>query len=225
MNNGPDRMKRWPFVGGALLFVSLLLLLPSVTRAERPVLPPRTTPTVTPTPVLPTATSIPTPTPSGIPALEDEEGEGSGTIRLVVQGDAAASIDWPSLWTEVSWVDGEGIWHAVEGWQSGLDSVSGGMGMKSWSVPASLFGQGPFRWEIYDRRGGELLAASRNFNLPGREGLTVTVEVTLEDDAAAPEPLLPASGGDAAGGALLLLGVVLCFVIGAVGGAILDFRF
>ena len=42
---------------------------------------------------------------------------------------------------------------------------------KQWMVFLANFGQGPFRWAVFDHQGGNLLGYSASFNLPGA-GLT-----------------------------------------------------
>jgi len=82
------------------------------------------------------------------------------------------------LWTVVQWQDGSGDWHDVEGWQGTLDDIQNEIGYKVWWVAKSGLGTGPFRWLVYQSKGGRLLATSEPFYLPGFKGGTVMVEVS-----------------------------------------------
>lgn len=79
------------------------------------------------------------------------------------------------VWTIVQWQDNAGDWRDVEGWQGTLDQGN----KKTWWVAAKDFGQGPFRWTIYDGAGGPMLAASAPFYLPDQANQTVTIELPL----------------------------------------------
>lgn len=164
MNNWPQHHKAL-CVGGmiGLALLALSLLGPALVVAAPLMLPPR------PTPMPPSA---------ALPA--------GGAIVLQVQGDLAA---WPALWTLVEWQDEQGAWHPVEGWIGPLDTVTATGGEKGWGVPPDYFGQGPFRWAVYQQQGGDRLAESAVFSLPGQSGETTTVTVMLTP------ALLPASGG------------------------------
>jgi hypothetical protein len=81
------------------------------------------------------------------------------------------------LWTGVQWQDGLGDWHAVQSWQGTLDAVVDGEGSKLWWVAQAQWGQGPFRWELYQGQGGPVLARSGPFSLPRLANQTVRVQV------------------------------------------------
>ncbi len=132
------------FVRGLLLSVVLLagLGLTSV-QAAPSALPPR--PTAVPT-------STPTSTPTA--ALPSSISGGSITLRV-----AAAPID---LWSTVEWQSAAGNWYLVDGWQGTLDSDQ----TKTWWVAKADLGKGPFRWALYERRGGQRWAVSEPFTLP-----------------------------------------------------------
>jgi hypothetical protein len=85
----------------------------------------------------------------------------------------------PGLFTTVEWQDNEGHWRLVEGWQGDLDDPGGQT--KTWWVSPSHSNCGPFRWVVYDRRGGEVLAVSQPFRLPGRSA-TLAVEIALSGE-------------------------------------------
>jgi len=138
-----------------------------------------------------------------------------GAIVLQVQGDLAA---WPALWTLVEWEDEQGAWHPVEGWVGPLDTVTATGGEKGWGIPPEHFGQGPFRWVIYTRQGGDRLVQSAAFLLPGQPGETTVVTMAVV------AALLPASGGKMPGalwvgpGLVLLAGALLLRRRRATGG-------
>ena len=56
-------------------------------------------------------------------------------------------------WIAVQWGDGLGHWQTVTGWEGTADSVDATTGQlfKQWVVQQANFGQGPFRWAMFDR--------------------------------------------------------------------------
>jgi len=92
---------------------------------------------------------------------------------------AGLGIPWQALWTVVQWQDDRGRWQDVNGWQGNLDAVVGGEGRKTWWLPNSLRGKGPFRWQVYQVEGGRLLATSEPFDMPAAAGRKMTVELSL----------------------------------------------
>lgn len=89
-----------------------------------------------------------------------------GSIHLKVSGAPATA------WTVVQWQDGLGGWHNVEGWRGDLDE---GGTQKVWWVLERNFGQGPFRWIVYEKRDGMVWGMSVSFFLPRFGGDTITV--------------------------------------------------
>jgi len=79
------------------------------------------------------------------------------------------------LWTIVQWQDSAGGWHDIEGWSGALDEG----GQKVWWVGPAIFGEGPFRWVVYQSQGGQLLATSDPFYLPDSVGKKVRVGMSL----------------------------------------------
>ena len=67
----------------------------------------------------------------------------------------------------------DGVWHDVTGWRGHMRG-----GQVRWQVAEKDFGTGPFRWVVYDKEGGRLLAVSASFTLPDSGSQTVTVEVS-----------------------------------------------
>ncbi len=163
-------------LGAGILFVLTLTVgavligavSPLKTRALPP-LPPRPTPQ-------PTPTSMPDTIPSSNGSPD------GGLITLYVRADPEVMREighWRNIWTEVQWQDGLRNWHDVSGWRGVLDRFSGGLGRKTWWVAKGHLGAGPFRWVIYDGRGGDPLAYSEPFYLPSHPGRIVAVEVTI----------------------------------------------
>jgi hypothetical protein len=93
-----------------------------------------------------------------------------GTIILKVSGAPATA------WTVVQWQDGLGVWHDVDGWRGDLDDGDGDQ--KLWAVLGKNFGQGPFRWVVYEKRDGKEWGVSASFFLPRFPGDKVEVSVT-----------------------------------------------
>lgn len=121
-------------------------------------LPPRPTPSVT---LMPTPTSQPS-------RHERTASEPLGRIRLAVTPASAG------LWAVVQWQGGDGVWHDVAGWQGNLTETG-----QRWAVERRNFGEGPFRWVVYNEAGGDLLAVSTPFDLPAAAGEEVVSEVRL----------------------------------------------
>jgi hypothetical protein len=110
-----------------------------------------------------------------------------------LEAQSTADLQWVNLWTVVEQQTEDGSWRAIEGWQGAFDNVVAAVGYKTWDVPSSLFGQGPFRWRVDTERNGQMLATSQPFTLPDRAGVRLTVVVTLPAVPVQPI-LLPASG-------------------------------
>ena len=148
-------------------------LLPAVTQAAPLALPPRPTPQ--PAPI--SHTTSPSRPPAG----------GFIELRFQTNREGIRSIgQWQGLWTVVQEQDGLGNWQSLEeGWQGTFDEFSCDRdenvceGKKTWWVARADFGQGPFRWVVYQRRGGEPLAQSETFYLPRSTGESVKVEASF----------------------------------------------
>ncbi|MBN1874102.1 MAG: hypothetical protein JXA33_07715 [Anaerolineae bacterium] len=161
------------------------IVLPSVTAAAPSSLPVRPTP-------MPTATPFLVPTLTPVPRISTTHDVVGGMIVLQVNGGAEPGIDWQALFTVVQWQDALGTWHTIEGWQGTCDEVVTGIGYKTWWVSTEMLGNGPFRWLVYDRQGGRLMATSVPFSLPVKGGEQVNVVVTLSSTAT--PILLPETG-------------------------------
>ncbi len=186
------------FIGG-LLFVGML---PIWVQAAPPPLPTRPIPTDTPTPTpMPTATPTATLTPIAEP---------SQSSSIVLEAQSTTPLEWDRLWTVIEWQDGDGAWQPVEGWQGPFDAVDAARGHKTWSIPPTLFGRGPFRWRVDTARNGLTLATSQSFTLPERAGVRLTIELTLP--AAPSQPVLLPMTGSSLGwlAAVILMASLLC---------------
>ena len=120
----------------------------------------------------------PPPLPPEEPASAPKPAPEGGRINLQVQFPEWLPYQWQELWTEVQWLDEDGYWRDVAGWQGTLDSVEDGAGTKTWWVAKNDLGRGPFHWRLYRGQGGRLLATSEQFYLPQRNGETVRVELS-----------------------------------------------
>jgi hypothetical protein len=180
-------------LGGLLIVGGMLLLgmVPPWAQAAPPLLPTRPLPTATPTPtasVTPTPPSAPTITPPQPAAPETTQ-----SSAIILEAQSTADLQWANLWTVIEQQTADGAWQVIEGWQGAFDSVVAAVGYKTWDVPPSLFGQGPFRWRVDTERSGQTLATSQPFTLPDRAGVRLTVVVTLSAVPVQPI-LLPVSG-------------------------------
>jgi hypothetical protein len=136
-----------------IALVGLILIGSWQSTAQAGTLPPPPRPTLTPTPYAP--------------------GSAGTYIELRLPTDNI------NLWTVVQWQDRVGGWHDVEGWRGVLDDINDHKGDKIWWVLPYSYGDGPCRWEVYDRAGGKLLATSSSFLLP-EANQHVIVEVVLK---------------------------------------------
>lgn len=163
-----NREKLLFFIGiGGLVSVLLWVgMLPSLSLAAPSALPIRPTPfsaTATPTPPSPTATPF---------EYKQAVSEATGAfIELRVQPPLSG------LWTAVQWRDASGIWYTIEGWQGALESD----GTKTWWLPGTLFGYGPFRWVVYDEPGGDIISISESFYLPRSANRIISMDVLLSE--------------------------------------------
>lgn len=144
--------------GGLCLALLIMLSIPSAQAAD---LPPRPTPVPTP---IPQATSIPGAATSSSGAF----------IELQVPG---AHSTW---WTTIQWQDTAAAWITVTGWQGSFDTISSGIGHKLWWVAPADLGKGPFRWAVYDSKGGQLLATSEPFDLPAKARIKIIVQAAVK---------------------------------------------
>jgi hypothetical protein len=130
----------------------------------------------------------PRPTPITAPPASPEPPRTVDGGKIVLQtlfGDEwpSTGMNWQDLYTVVQWRDLLGDWYDVSGWQGSLDKVYADghqvKGMKTWWVPADIFCDGLFRWQVYVSQDGKLLAQSTDFNLPELIEQSVVVVVAL----------------------------------------------
>ncbi len=75
---------------------------------------------------------------------------------------------------EVQWGDAIGGWHRVDGWSGSLDQITPqGVPFKRYTVFPSNYGQGPFRWVIYNLDGQTVWAIGPKFTLPTVDGTSL----------------------------------------------------
>lgn len=148
------RKSLWSCRQAILVICLALLIIPAVLApAPADAMPPRP----------PRATA--TPTPPTAPSLERT----LIVLKLSLWPELAPD-GWQTLWTGIQWQDAFGAWHDIAGWQGALDEAFRGVGEKTWAVAHGHLGSGPYRWLVYARPGGEIVAASAPFYLPSAAG-------------------------------------------------------
>ncbi|MBE2198070.1 MAG: hypothetical protein IAE79_05630 [Anaerolinea sp.] len=149
-----------------LFFASLTLAATDSGLPDRP-------PTMTPLPA-PTDTPEPVQSPTQVPPAETVQHNApvaGGFLLLQIVGGNNA------LWTEMQWLASDGAWMTVDGWR-GNPSADG---VVMWYVgPENLGFRAWFRWLVFDKEGGQLLATSDAFKLPGGAQQVVPVTVTVD---------------------------------------------
>ena len=121
-------------------------------------------------PALPAHAELP-PRPESSPTPPTEPSNDS-TIGAQIRLEVAGAVG--NEWTVVEWQDpNTSDWHTVEGWQGTLEAT----GIQVWWVGKTEFGQSPFRWLLYDEKGGTLLDMSAEFTLPTRNKQIVVVSI------------------------------------------------
>ena len=175
--------------------ISDLVVVGSVDN-ELPIRPPTPIATLAPTSVptsmpttIPTSvpTSMPTPRPTDqatpVPTTEAPTKEAPAPPQPVIDG-GFIQLNIYGLggrpWTQIQWLDRDGIWHDVNGWGGHLTENNNVL----WYVGSNHLGtRSAFRWQIYDSEGGSLLATSDEFRLPTVAKETVYVIVSLAGDS------------------------------------------
>jgi hypothetical protein len=152
-------------------------IVPGVTGATTPAATsPTTAPSTAPAPAA-SATPVTSPTqPSGAVLLTD-----TGNSLFGFSGSDSSIISGYFLglpadsWIAVQWGDGLGNWTTVQGWQGLANSVDTTTGqlIQQWTVEPANYGQGPFRWAVFDKQGGTLAAYSASFTLPASGGFNL----------------------------------------------------
>ena len=148
---------------------------PTLTPTNPADVPERPTSTPTPRPTLP-----PTPYPT---ASASDAQESHAQIILVASGENDGQ------WAVVQWLDGQNVWQDVEGWAGDIRQ-----GQIRWYVQPKEFGQGPFRWAIFDKADGQRLCTSEPFQLPGDSLSEVRVDPgTCVQEPGTKKPSVPDS--------------------------------
>lgn len=112
----------------------------------------------------------PRPTKTVIPANQQPTPDHpSGTLILNTQPAITGA------WSVVQWQDATGVWQDVEGWRGEVSA-----GKTIWWVEQTQWHTGPFRWAIFETKGGKLVATSALFLLPGSGEKTI-VRVLLQN--------------------------------------------
>lgn len=156
-------------------------IVPGVTGGMTPATatPATTTPAATPAPAASATTSATTP--SGAVLLTDT---GSSLFGYPSADTSIISGYFYGLpadsWIAVQWGDGLGNWTTVPGWEGLANSVDTTTGqlIQTWTVESANFGQGPFRWAVFDKQGGNLVAYSAEFTLPANSGFNLFRSLT-----------------------------------------------
>lgn len=95
------------------------------------------------------------------------EGAPEGGARLLLR----AGEQFNERWAAVQWED-RGQWTTVDGWQGTVVN-----GYQRWWVGKDIYGAGPFRWAMLDRKDGAVLVASEPFHLPTAHDKMIVWEV------------------------------------------------
>lgn len=95
-------------------------------------------------------------------------------LSVISAQGAAWSDPTGSTLTAIQWQDGHGGWNTVDTWIAPLTAPQ-----VVWEVFRKDYSSGPFRWVVYDS--GKILGESTPFHLPGADGESVDVVVTLSD--------------------------------------------
>ncbi len=75
------------------------------------------------------------------------------------------------MWVEYG--DSAGNWNKVDGWASKLVTATANLNVPfiQWTVLQANFGQGPFRWVVFNADGKSVWGISDSFNLPAGGGM------------------------------------------------------
>jgi len=116
---------------------------------------------------------------AGLTAALPAAAASNGVIDVYAPGAAAGAP------VDVQWQDPSGNWLAVTGWKAHLDTLDNGVPFKQWSVFPANYGQGLFRWIVFDADGTTVFGISDTFNLPTADGQTVAKTVVAGMNMAA----------------------------------------
>jgi len=120
--------------------------------------------------VMPPAAHADLPPRPGQPVDDDDDEPRPLVASILLQTTPAQS----DLWSVVQWRDADATWHDVEGWRGTVVN-----GRTIWWVEQKDWGKTPYRWVVYQREGGPLLAISDEFALPTQQRQQLVVSVAL----------------------------------------------
>lgn len=94
------------------------------------------------------------------------------------------SMHWQQdLWLQVQWLDDNGIWQDVAGWQGQMDAIEqkeDWVGIKEIWLADTHLGTGPYRWQVSVVSDGRILTTSEPFYLPSKSGDLMALDMMLE---------------------------------------------
>lgn len=100
---------------------------------------------------------------------------GAATARITMK---IAGVS-PTAYAGVQYLDANGVWQNVEGWQSAVTVNEYGVAVAQWGVAAANLGEGSFRWVIYSAAGGAVIGVSPSFDLPTQTGVDYVMHLSL----------------------------------------------
>jgi len=118
------------------------------------------------------------------PAASGELSAWTENVGFDAAGEVVARITMllgqasPATYVGVQYLDANGIWQDVDGWQTSATINADGLAVVQWGVAASSFGQGPLRWMVYAERGGAVVGFSPTFDLPTDVGIDFVMHLS-----------------------------------------------
>lgn len=100
---------------------------------------------------------------------------GAATARITME---IAGVS-PTTYAGVQYLDANGAWQNVEGWQSAVTINEYGVAVAQWGVAAANLGEGSFRWVLYSAAGGSVIGVSPSFELPTQTGVDYVMHLSL----------------------------------------------
>jgi hypothetical protein len=143
---GPFRWVVWDKQGGKVLAMSAAFYFPTYATVVGSIID-FSNPTSTPTAA------------AASKALGMAQSVAEGAIQLRIIHAPAATP-----YVGVQWQYTNGTWYDVPAWAGPLDPKANGY-VRHWVDPID-FGKGPFRWVVWDKQGGNVLAMSAPFHFP-----------------------------------------------------------
>lgn len=170
---GPFRWVVFATNGGSVWGTSPSFTLPTDASANLV-----TTLTGAPIPATTVAAATSTPTAPVTPAASMKTLTAwSQTLGFETRGAAIARITMmiapvsPTTFVGVQYLDANGAWQNVQGWQTVATINDKGIAVVQWGLSKASFGQGPMRWIVYGAQGGTVIGVSPVFRLPTDQGV------------------------------------------------------